>query len=116
RDHHMFSNVGQIHHFRVVTPIRHGTQIKLIAILFAYRRTVQKLFMHQSPSRDITRRGARVLTVVALSGPCGRATLFWPREARDACPQSDSGRQNLRFRNKHWRKCQVHYHRQSGHC
>ncbi|KSV90786.1 hypothetical protein N181_31175 [Sinorhizobium fredii USDA 205] len=28
--------------------IRHGTQIKLIAILFAYRRTVQKLFMQQS--------------------------------------------------------------------
>jgi hypothetical protein len=28
--------------------VRHGTRIKLIAILFAYRRTVQKLFMHQS--------------------------------------------------------------------
>jgi len=30
--------------------VRHGTRIKLIAILFAYRRTVQKLFMHQSQS------------------------------------------------------------------
>ncbi|UFX13072.1 hypothetical protein [Sinorhizobium meliloti] len=30
--------------------VRHGTRIKLIAILFAYRRTVQKLFMHQSPA------------------------------------------------------------------
>ena len=28
--------------------VRHGTRIKLIAILYAYRRTVQKLFMHQS--------------------------------------------------------------------
>jgi len=28
--------------------VRHGARIKLIAILFAYRRTVQKLFMHQS--------------------------------------------------------------------
>ncbi|MDH6206706.1 hypothetical protein M2310_007405, partial [Rhizobium leguminosarum] len=35
--------------------VRHGTRIKLIAILFAYRRTVQKLFMHQSleESNDI---------------------------------------------------------------
>ncbi|XKM38376.1 hypothetical protein A4U53_004310 (plasmid) [Rhizobium ruizarguesonis] len=33
--------------------VRHGTRIKLIAILFAYRRTVQKLFMHQSRSDHI---------------------------------------------------------------
>ncbi|ANP89280.1 hypothetical protein BA011_26210 (plasmid) [Rhizobium leguminosarum] len=34
--------------------VRHGTRIKLIAILFAYRRTVQKLFMHQSQAAQNT--------------------------------------------------------------
>jgi len=39
--------------------VRHGTRIKLIAILFAYRRTVQKLFMHQSPCAVHAPRGLR---------------------------------------------------------
>jgi hypothetical protein len=37
--------------------VRHGTRIKLIAILFAYRRTVQKLFMHQSRPAQQMQRG-----------------------------------------------------------
>ncbi|UFX13074.1 hypothetical protein [Sinorhizobium meliloti] len=44
--------------------VRHGTRIKLIAILFAYRRTVQKLFMHQSQVYQFVLRQTLQITAI----------------------------------------------------